>query len=430
MNKNQLDRRDFFQNILIVVLSFTSVLLIAQTQLYHLGSITLREHLDFLLEDSTQTGTPAATAAAIPAAPVHVAVTGTYGRYGNTNLISSADDFLPLGDLLKEALGSAKTYTTCTQADFLQALNTTSIYYDFLSPLPLSILGDLTGTTVDSTLQAQRLILSAQSNQTVRLFLWEPEGNTFQYCGTAISRGDLETVAGKFELGNAVFAFELAEENGSYTTIDPCSLFLPDSLPQLPVLQIDREPTETDAVLAALHFNPRTNYRYPESDGTEVVVEGERSLRIHPDGMVSYRSGGESTLSIETAIPDAPTLSEAVAGTSVILQKLLNAPGDAQLYLKTVHQSDNSTVLLFGYHINGIPVRFANGSNAAEVTLTGSTVSSLSLNFRHCTVTGETSLLLPLQQALAIASKGPGAELSIGYADTGSDKLSACWLAD
>jgi len=430
MGQKRRDRLDFFQNILIVLLSFTSVLLIAQTQLYHLGSSTLSERLGFLLEDSGQTGASVSAASAVPAAPVHVAVTGAYGRYGDTDLVSSDDDFLSLGDLLKEALGSARTYTTCTQADFLQALDTTSIYYDFLYPLPLSLLADLTGTAVDSNLQAQRLILSAHGDQGVRLYLWEPAGNTFRYCGTAISRSDLEQAAGKFELGNAVFAFELAEEDGSYASIDPCSLFLSDSLPQLPVLQGEREPGQTDSILSALNFNPRTNYRYPESDGTEVVVEGERSLRIHPDGMVSYRSGGESTLSIVSAVPDAPTLSEAVTGTSALLHKLLDASGDARLYLKTVQQSDSSTNLLFGYHVNGIPVRFSNGSNAAEVTLTGSTVSSLSLNFRRYTVTGESSLLLPLRQALAIASGGTGAELSIGYADNGGDKLSACWLAE
>ena len=40
----------------------------------------------------------------------------------------------------------------------------------------------------------------------------------------------------------------------------------------------------------------------------------------------------------------------------------------------------------------------------------------------------EPSLLLPLQQALAIAARYGNAELSIGYADSGSGTVSAQWL--
>lgn len=39
------------------------------------------------------------------------------------------------------------------------------------------------------------------------------------------------------------------------------------------------------------------------------------------------------------------------------------------------------------------------------------------------------SALLPLRQAMAIAERQDGAELSIGYADAGTYPLSAVWLA-
>ena len=42
---------------------------------------------------------------------------------------------------------------------------------------------------------------------------------------------------------------------------------------------------------------------------------------------------------------------------------------------------------------------------------------------------GDTSLLLPLRQALAIAARREGAELSIGYVDSGG-LASARWLAE
>ena len=71
-----------------------------------------------------------------------------------------------------------------------------------------------------------------------------------------------------------------------------------------------------------------------------------------------------------------------------------------------------------------------DGGTAVEITLTGSVISSLSLRLRTYTATSELSLLLPLPQALTIAAQHPGAELSIGYPDSGASSVSACWLSD
>ena len=73
---------------------------------------------------------------------------------------------------------------------------------------------------------------------------------------------------------------------------------------------------------------------------------------------------------------------------------------------------------------------FADGSAAAEVTLSGNTISALSLRPRQYSAASAASPLLPLRQAMAIAGRTAGAELSIGYADTGVYPLSAVWLTD
>lgn len=427
MNEKQRDRRDFLQNITIVALSLSAVLLFTQTQLFSLASTSFGQYFDQLLETPTQSETADETTVQPLSAPVHIAVTGTYGRYGDTALVSNEDAFQPLGDLLKEALGSARVYTVCSQGEFLEALSSTSVYYDFLSPLPLSVLAGITGAETESDFPARRLILSDRGERGVQLYLQDGSGNC-QYCSTAVSRSDLSAAAARYELGNAVFAFELSDTDSAYGAVDPCSLFLTDSAPGLPVLQSLRRPSDTGQLLSALSFNPRTNYRYPESDGTEVIVEGERSLRIRPDGSILYRSGSDTLLSIDAADPAAPTPQEAAAGASAVLQKLLG--GDGQLYLLDIRQTGTSTVLEFDYHVGGVPVRFSDGSCAAEVTLRGTAIDTLTLRFRQYTVSGEVSSLLPLRQALAIASEGRSAELTVGYVDNGADTLSACWLAE
>ena len=180
-------------------------------------------------------------------------------------------------------------------------------------------------------------------------------------------------------------------------------------------------------------FNANTRERYTENDGTEVIteVEADRSLHIRPNGEIIYRCGAESAPLEIAAQEEIPTATEAVLGASILLEQLTgDLSGEAGLYLVSVRQSEETTQLEFGYQINGVPIRFSDGGSAAEITLSGTSITRLSLRFRQYSTSGETSLLLPLRQTLAIAAEHPGTELSIGYADGGGDTVPASWLAD
>ena len=156
-------------------------------------------------------------------------------------------------------------------------------------------------------------------------------------------------------------------------------------------------------------------------------MEGDRVIRIAASGAFSYTSGGEAALTVSAA-GDIPTVPEAVVGVQSLLDSLL-PEGEARLYLLSFRQEGGETVLTFGYHLEGVPIRFADTAAAAEVTLSGRAVSSLTMRPRQYTSGGSASLL-PLRQAEAIAERTAGAELSVGYADTGTYPLSAVWLAD
>lgn len=417
-------RRDILQNIAIVVLSLSAVLLFAQTQIYNLlpdqGSLPSRLPGASSVDISAQT--------AVLTAPVRVAVTGTYDRYG-AYLTTDAEAFSDLGLLLKESLGSAETLTPCQEEDFLSALDDVSVYYDFLSPLPLSILAELTGGEGDAEdICVRQFILSARDDG-VRLYTWDG-GSTFLSCQVSpISAEDLSRIANGSFLGVASFAMDEADLDPAYSRIAPCSLLLKE-LPDLPVLSAANPLTSADQVLEGLDFNPSTKNRYTTSNGTEIIRETDRSLQIESDGTVIYKSGSDSTVKIKAA-DDIPTLREAADGTAALLRTLLgDLSGEAALYLESVTQSGETTTLYFDYHVDGVPVRFSDGAAAAEVILTGTTLTELSLRFRQYTDSGETSLLLPLRQALAIAAdKHEGKELSLGYADSGTS-VSAQWMAE
>lgn len=421
MEEQRRNRRNLIQNILITLLALLAAVLFTQTQLYNL--------------DLTTGAAPAAGPAqsAAPAAelsaPVRTAVTGDYGRCGGMVLTTGDAGFAdPLGRRLLEALGSARDYVPCTGADFLRALRGPSLYYDFIEPLPLSVLAGLLGggeeVSPREDLSARRLLIAAQGSGTA-LYLWDGGENCFR-ASTAVSADSLEQVIGRYELGDASFAMD---GTGPEQVLDPCSL-LPSQPPELPAYTVgDPLAGGSDWLLSALGFNPRSRTRHTESNGTELIMDGDRTLRIRPDNTVLYQSGDEPSLRVRAA-GELPTAREAALGAGSLLEGLLSpVSGEARLWLQGFRRSGEVTVLRFGYQLGGVPLRFQDGGFALEATLTGAAVTSLSLRLRQYVPAEEDSLLLPLSQALAVAAASPGKELSIGYVERGGE-CRACWLSD
>ena len=420
MGEQRQDRRNLVQNILITLLALSAAVLFTQTQLYNLNLTTSEAP-----PGPAQSAAPAAELAA----PVRTAVTGDYGRCGGLTCTTGDPVFAdPLGRRLLEALGSARDYAPCSRGDFLRALRGPSLYYDFLEPLPLSVLAGLLGGGEDVSpredLSARRLLIVPQEGGAV-LYLWDGGENCFR-ASTAVSSDSLEQVISRYELGDASFAMD---GGGLERELNPCSL-LPAQPPELPSFTLgDPLAGGTDWLLSALGFNPRSRTRHTESSGTELIIDGDRTLRIRPDNTIHYQSGNEPILRVKAA-GDLPTAREAALGAGSLLGSLL-APvsGELQPWLQSLRRSGDVTALRFGYQLKGVPVRFQDGGFAAEITLTGSAVTALSLRFRQYNAAEEPSLLLPLPQALAVAAASPGKELSIGYVERGGE-CRAYWLSD
>ena len=420
MGEQRQDRRNLVQNVLITLLALSAAVLFTQTQLYNLNLTTSEAP-----SGPAQSAAPAAELAA----PVRTAVTGDYGRCGGLTCTTGDPVFAdPLGRRLLEALGSARDYAPCSRGDFLRALRGPSLYYDFLEPLPLSVLAGLLGGGEDVSpredLSARRLLIVPQEGGAV-LYLWDGGENCFR-ASTAVSSDSLEQVISRYELGDASFAMD---GGGLERELDPCSR-LPAQPPELPSFTLgDPLAGGTDWLLSALGFNPRSRTRHTESSGTELIIDGDRTLRIRPDNTIHYQSGNEPILRVKAA-GDLPTAREAALGAGSLLGSLL-APvsGELQPWLQSLRRSGDVTALRFGYQLKGVPVRFQDGGFAAEITLTGSAVTALSLRFRQYNAAEEPSLLLPLPQALAVAAASPGKELSIGYVERGGE-CRAYWLSD
>lgn len=417
-------RRDIIQNLVIVCLLLSTVYLFARTQIDMIAANGA--YLDQLINTTSTPNTESIRLTDL-SSPVQVAVTDAYGRHGNLCLTTSGEHFVDLGILLKTALESASEAISCDESEFWDALSDISIYYRFPNALPLSILAGLIGGNTDrieTDANAQCLILSG-GKSTARLWLWDGK-QTYLHCDTGLSVSEIMLSSTEDqELENVFFGFDMLEDG-------PCSL-LPEVLPDFPAYSVASSLSSINMndVLTNLGFMPGTRNRYTESSGTEVIIENDRDLRIRPDGLVSFQSGWEPLLKIQ-AVGEIPTAVEAVTGTGELLLRLLDGRmGEAVPYLRSIEQTDDTTILEFDCQIGGVPICFSDGKSICKITLTGTGITALTLRFRQYTTAGRNSLLLPARQALAISAvQMHGNLMSIAYVDNGGDTVDACWLSD
>lgn len=420
--KRRRDLKNTVQNLLIIVLSCSAFFLFMKTAgVFSSKNVSLQEIFSGNADTLDQNVN--LTKLTDISAPVHITVTGVYGRYGNLSFTTTDENFSSLGALLREALGSAGTFASCTESQFRSALGTTGVYYDFCADLPLSILGGMVGTKTQEISRSARRVLLSSENGGVKLYL--AGGNSFCCCTTRVPKADLTRIINSYQLGNASFAFELA----SASKLAPYSLLLTGEQPSYPKLNASNPLKDTTSgLLTAFGFNPRTKSRYPESGGTQVIVDGNRTLRIQTDGTVLYQGGDNASLKISTG--KKPSEQKIVLGCYELLSSALGiGENDAFLCLQDIQQNGKKQVLQFNYQMNGTLILRSSGAPAVKIVLSGTTVSSISLYARQYTISSnKSSLILPLKQALAIAGKHAGAELSIGYSDAGDASIPAGWL--
>lgn len=416
MSERKRRRVDAVQNLLIFALSVSALLLAWTQRLAWSGDAGLS-----LLFPSgvPEAGTPAELAS-LPM-PVQLVVTGAYGRFGDLFAVTTEEAFAEPGGLLREALGSAGAPQACGEADFRAALAEESVYYDFQTVLPLSVIAGLVGGDAPAEYSARRLLLASEEASSALYFT---NGEAYYRCAAKTSASDLRELAGSYQLTGAAFAYELEQD-----ALEPYTLFLTEELPACPVLASRDLSGDVDSLLSALGFNPGTRDRYTESTGTLVVREGERTLCVQTDGTAVYDSGGTMDLRIAGGGGNAPSLDKAIMGGYQFFSRLLPSSG-AALCLRSALRQDGDWVLTFDFQYDGVLIRRSGGGAALTVGLEGGSISWFSLYLRSYAAGEENSRLLPLVQALAIARRYQGKELNIRYIDAGASSVSGNWLAE
>lgn len=409
---------NILQNILILLLSASALFLVIRQQ-------TESPLASFLTTGQTSTAAADTSEESLTSveAMVRIAVSGAYGRYGDLHMTSTSDGFAGIRNLLQEALGSAGTPVICSEEDFRTALDSTSAYCDWTVPLPLPVVAGMVGASAPAqNLNVRRMALSV-GHDSVTLFF--TDDISYLRCTTKVSVEALLNFISGVQMDTVAFAYEL---EGS--SINPYSLLHTGELQDYPLLTSASAAQPADPLLSALGFNPNTNSRYTESNGTEVVRDGERTLRIEPDSTLLYDSGGTSVPELSvTASSESVTIEDAVLCAFRSLNRLITG-SDAALCLKSVQTSQRGWLVTFDYQVDGVLLRLSSGEPAAQVEVDTTGITGFTLRLRRYTASeSDNTLLLPLLQALAIVADGDGGELSICYVDSGNT-VSAAWLEE
>lgn len=413
--------RNHLQNLALVLLTLSALFLLSRLSLLQ----NIRLPAQTLFSTAPSSGGPeedALPAAMFPAVSLMITGDSQYGRYGRLCLRADDDALQAVASLFQEALGSAGLTGEAGDDALRSALDGPGLYLEpVCGALPLEAVAAWLGGEADFSLNLRAMALTAGEGDSASLYLLDGEGKIFS-CNTALPSSAVQSVCDGFPPNGAYFSYETG-----YITLEPYTV-LRREIDELPDVQAEL-PAGYSAynLLTALDFNAHTLSRYTESSGAEVVEESPRTLRISPDGTVTFTSRWQSELPLYRA--SGQGLRETLAAAWRLAEALTEGTGASPLHLWSVEEGEEGTSVSFCYQLEGVPIRFSDESAALTVVFRDGNATSFTYRCRIYTpLEEEAPRLIPVSIAQAIAAGYPDAKLSVGYKDDGSGRLSAQWL--
>ena len=419
---------EWVKTALIALLLVSALLLGWQTRLYNdfFNAIPLFGNVANLMRGAAGPGTTESGGVSLQEAarPLTIVITNTSGgRYGvryDTDVRNTVYNKTSI--ILGEALGSASVPLAIREEDWRVALSRPGVYFEYVVPIKLSILGGWLGTSLPERVRdiSLRRIFVAFGEDRSRVYFQDYDSGLFFAADTASSVGKAQELE-VYSSNSAQFAFETgisAAENAPYMLIMPGS-----EHPEVRAVAEGNAEELLSAVINAMGHSNEKSTNYVGSDGTLVCIGTQFNIRADMRGHVAYQR-------TDTIPPDEDTQtsseSEMIEKARVVTAATVgNTNGGAEVFFESMEASNERTrSLFFGYYIAGGRIHSGEDSYAAKVTFTDDMITEVELNFRNFSISDEYSKLLPERQALASA----GGEFILIYSDTGVERLQPSWV--
>ncbi|NCB51569.1 MAG: hypothetical protein EOM54_06785 [Clostridia bacterium] len=416
------------KSLLIAALVISALILSVNIGLF--SGLTNSDVIDGVLSLRSDTENPESggtyTAAASPFCIVITPAAGAHysAMYEEEAVTAAYERF---SDSLGEALGSAGEPEEITDDEWEAALSDCSVYFDFFKDQRLDVLAGWLGTAMSgssATQTARRICLAANDSGVSLYYIRAIEGVAYR-CDTALSHSSLCGKIEEYLPDGSVFNFELEtpfDLVDSFTVIRPGQPAVDSVTAGNPL----ESGGEGEAMLSVFRMNSLLAYPYTDPDGAQIFVEGDATLRIEADGILTY--GWTNPDREQAAISPAQAIEIARAACEATLGARC---GEASLYLSYIG-SDSEMIeysIKFDYVLNGVPVSFSDGSSAAEITITGSEITSAKMTFREYAYSDIAERPLPALYAAAVVQASGGGEPRLTYIDN-MDSVAADWIIE
>ena len=419
---------EWIKTALIALLAASALFLGWQTGLFNdfFGAIPVFGNFAKLVKGAAGTGSsnPGGATFMEAARPLTIVITNEQGeRYGvRYDTVARNAVYERTISILGETLGSASEPIEISEMEWRAALSESGIYYEYLLPVKLSVLGGWLGARLPETAgdASIRRVCIAFGEERSRVYYQDSDSSRFFAATTALSAGKMQELD-IYSPNEARFAFETgisAAENAPYALImqgNEYSDIHADSAGSAEtLLDITRD--------AMGHSNEIFTLFYP-GDGSLGYLGTQFNIRVDAFDRVIYRNTDNSA---SNGVPQASTESEMIERARIIAADTIGAiESGAEIFYETLEYSaGGSCSVYFGYYIAGGCIYLYDDGYAARITFTGGIVSEMELRFRSYTLSGEYTNLPPERLALAAA----GGEFMLCYYDTGTERLHPAWV--
>ena len=411
--------------LLLIVLLIVSALLLARASGYYdelLNRLSAPDSAESGSAEDVNVLSSAELAAAVRPRTVLVRTQSgviTASAYGGEETDA---EFHRFSAILGEALGSAGEPEEIDEKAFRKGIESGCVFMDFFCGEPLELLANWLGSAMHGAAAAAetRALYLGLTDLTVQLCYRDGEGRFFR-CTTAAMSETLSARMGEFQGSTASFAYT----DRTLKNLDPYTVLL-SPLPELRIADgtAVREGVDTDELMQLLGMNSFVASSYVEADGTKVFIDNRKTLRLGPDGTVTYRADAEDgERSIAEGLPAAVSGAYAAA-----VRSAGRYAGDAGVtFAGVLRGGGDSYTVLFDYCLGGVPLRLSSGS-AAQFTVEAGQITDARLNLRSYTFTEEIAAVLPMQQAAAIAAAA-GITPTLAYGESGG-QVRPSWVKD
>ena len=419
---------DMGKNILIALLIVSAALLAVKSGLFSLaGGKT--EPGQTMQQGQQQTGI-AGGAGLRAAGPYVIAITDASGSrcglmYDGAELTQAYESF---SAYLGEAMGSAGEPEEISKKAWQSALTGTGVYFDFGYSLPVNLLASTLGASVSGGAgnhMASRFCLAVEKDDSVSIYYYRDKDSKYYKCSTAVNSSAMETKLKSWSPNGAAFLFE-SGSGRDYDLVDDCFLVVPGQAQIHAVTAVNPLGMGYDVstLMDIFGMNSYLVQNYSDADNTQVYVEGDNTLRVGADGIVTFKSSDETA---ETGGGGdlSGALSKAMAAVSGTIGAV-SGIASADICAVGYNESAGAFTVRFSYEIGGLPVSLGDES-AAEFSISGGRIVAARLNFREYAYSGDDDAPMPSLQAMAVVQAKGGGMPVLGYVDYGGS-VSAGWM--